>query len=77
MKLKIMAISIDTSKSDWLTFIQKNKFNWTNVSDLQGWNGKAATDYYLYATPTMFIVNNKKEIIAKPLNIDDITKFVE
>ena len=72
-KLKILAISIDTSKTDWLNFIQKNKFNWTNVSDLQGWNGKAATDYYLYATPTMFIVNNKKEIIAKPLNIDDIS----
>jgi peroxiredoxin len=75
MKLKILAISIDTNKTDWLNFIQKNNFTWVNVSDLKGWNGKAALDYYLYATPTMFLVNNKKVIIAKPTNINDISKY--
>jgi peroxiredoxin len=75
MKLKILAISIDTNKTDWLSFIRKNDFKWINVSDLKGWNGKAALDYYLYATPTMFLINNKKEIIAKPLNIEDIKKY--
>jgi peroxiredoxin len=77
MKMKILAISIDTSKSDWLNFVRKNNLGWINVSDLQGWNGKAATDYYLYATPTMFLVNSKKEIVAKPINIEEIRKYME
>jgi peroxiredoxin len=75
-KLNILAISIDTNKTDWLSFVQKNNFKWTNVCDLKGWNGKAAIDYYLYATPSMFLINNKKEIIAKPINIEDIKKYM-
>jgi peroxiredoxin len=75
-KLKILAISIDTSKADWLNFVQKNNFNLINVSDLQGWNGKAANDYYLYATPTMFLINKKREIIAKPVNVEEVKKWM-
>jgi peroxiredoxin len=76
-KLKILAISIDTNKTDWLNFVEKNDFKWINVSDLKGWYGKAAQDYYLYATPTMFIVDNKNKVIAKPTNINDISKYME
>src|ERR1035437_1602404 len=75
MKLKILAISLDTSKTDWLNFIRKNNFNWINVSDLKGGYGNAVQDYYIYATPTMFLVNDKKEIIAVPTNIEDIKKY--
>ena len=76
-KMKILAISIDTSRTDWLNFVQKNNFNLINVSDLKGWNGKAAQDYYLYATPTMFLINNKREIIAKPTNVGEVEKWME
>lgn len=76
-KMKILAISIDTSRTDWLNFVRKNNFNLINVSDLKGWNGKAAQDYYLYATPTMFLINNKREIIAKPTNVGEVEKWME
>jgi thiol-disulfide isomerase/thioredoxin len=39
-KFEVIAISIDTSKTDWLNFISKNKLEWLNVSDLKGWEGK-------------------------------------
>ena len=77
LKMKILAISIDTSRTDWLNFVQKDNFNLINVSDLKGWYGKAAQDYYLYATPTMFLINNKREIIAKPTNVDEVKKWME
>src|ERR1035437_6942394 len=76
-KMKILAISIDTSRTDWLNFVRKNNFNLINVSDLKGWNGKAAQDYYLYATPTMFLINNKREIIAKPTKVGEVEKWME
>ena len=75
--MKILAISIDTNRTDWLNFVQKNNFSWINVSDLKGWFGKAAQDYYLYATPTMFLINNKQEVIAKPVNVEEVRRGME
>ena len=74
--LKVIAISLDTKKSDWVNFIRKNNLNWINISDLKGWNSKAALDYYVYATPTMFLINKNRIIIAKPLTIQDLKKWL-
>jgi thiol-disulfide isomerase/thioredoxin len=74
--MKVVAISIDTSRSDWLGFAQRNNTNMINVSDLKGWYGKAAQDFYLYATPTMFLINGKKEIIAKPTNVNEVSRWM-
>ena len=46
--------------------------NWVNVSDLNGWDGKATLDYYIHATPTMFLVDNQLKLIAKPTSIDNL-----
>jgi peroxiredoxin len=75
MKLKIFAVSLDTNRTDWLNYIRKNHYNWINVSDLKGGHGKTVRDYKIYATPSMFLVNNKKELITIPANIDDLKKY--
>ncbi len=75
-KFEVLAVSIDTSRTDWLKFIETKKLNWLNVSALKGWNGKVATDYYLYATPTMFLIDKQLKIIAKPSSIDELRKWL-
>jgi thiol-disulfide isomerase/thioredoxin len=74
--MKVVAVSIDTNRTDWLGFAQKNNTNMINVSDLKGWYGKAAQDFYLYATPTMFLINGKREIIAKPTNVNEVSRWM-
>jgi peroxiredoxin len=69
--IEVLAISIDTSRSDWLNFVKSSGLDWINASDLKGWRGKVANDYFLYATPTMFLIDNERKIIAKPLTLDD------
>ena len=71
-KFEVIAVSIDTSRSDWLNFVQKNNLDWLNVSDLKGWNGQAALDYDIYATPTMFLVDSGKKVIVLPDKIEEI-----
>jgi len=71
-KTEVLAISIDTSKADWLNFIKTYNFNWLNATDLKGWNGKAASDYFIYVTPTMFLVNKERRIIGKPNDINEL-----
>ncbi len=71
-KFEVMAISLDDKKEDWLNFIKNNNLNWVNVSDLKGWGSKAALDYFVYATPTMFLLDSERKILGKPLSIGEL-----
>ena len=74
-KFKIYAVSLDTNRSDWLKYIRTNNYNWINVSDLRGGYGRAVRDFKIYATPAMFLVNGKKELIGMPADVDDLNKY--
>ncbi len=71
-KFEVLAISIDTSRTDWLNFVISNNLNWLNVSDLKGWEGQAVSDYYIYATPTMFLIDKDKKLIGLPGTVENI-----
>ena len=70
--LEILAVSLDENKDDWIKFINENNLNWLNVSDLKSWSGKTVRDYFIYATPTMFLVDKNREIISKPMTSNEI-----
>ena len=76
-KFEVMAISLDEKKEDWLNFIKNNNLNWVNVSDLKGWSSKAASDYFIYATPTMFLLDKERKILGKPLSIDELKQLLK
>ncbi|MHB9011210.1 MAG: thioredoxin-like domain-containing protein [Ignavibacteriaceae bacterium] len=73
--LKVLAISLDTDRNAWINFIRNNKLSWINISDLKGWSGKSASDYFIYATPTMFLLDRDKKIIGKPTTIAGLNKL--
>ncbi|MDP1994228.1 MAG: TlpA disulfide reductase family protein, partial [Ignavibacteria bacterium] len=69
---EVIAISLDTDKGEWKNFVDKNKLNFMNVSDLKGWDGETAQKYFIYATPTMFLLDATKKIIAKPTTFEEL-----
>lgn len=71
-KIEIVAISLDTQRGDWLKFIEGNNLIFTHINDSNGWDGDLATDFYIYATPTMFLLDNEKKIIGKPINYKEL-----
>jgi thiol-disulfide isomerase/thioredoxin len=75
--IEILAISIDSVRADWNEAIEKNGYNFTHGCDLKGWNGKAASDYFVYATPTLFLLDKNRKILAKPISFEDLSKAVE
>lgn len=63
---KVVAVSMDENKEDWLNFIKTNNLtDWVNLCDLKGWNSPVVEDYYIYATPTMFLLDKDLKIIGK------------
>jgi peroxiredoxin len=75
-RLSVLAVSLDNSVSDWLSFIRTHKLPWTNVNDRAGWSGKPALEYFVYATPTLIVLNRERKIIAKPLTIEELQKVL-
>lgn len=71
-KFEVLAVSMDTSRTDWLNFIRTKNLDWLNVSDLEGWDGKAAQDYNIYATPTMFLADKDKKLIKIVTSVEEI-----
>ncbi len=64
--ISILTISLDNKKDDWLNFIKNNNMNFININDPNGWDGDLASKYFIYATPTMFLLDSEKRIIGKP-----------
>ena len=71
-RISIIAISLDSNKEDWIRFVEDNRIELINIIDQNGWDGKVASDYYIYATPTMFLLDNEKIIVAKPTTFDEL-----
>jgi len=72
--LEILAVSVDTEKSNWLEGIQDHGTEWLNVSDLKGWRSPVSEKFRVSSTPVMFLVNDKREIIAKPKSVKELDK---
>ncbi len=73
---RVMAVSLDSNRNDWIGFIRTNNLDWMNLNDPGGWSGNAASDYLVYATPTMILIDKEKKILAKPLTIDELVKLL-
>ena len=75
-EIKIVAVSLDTKQKDWIKFVEDNQLNLLNINDPNGWSGTTESDYYIYATPTMFLLNGEKKIIGKPTNYEELIKLL-
>lgn len=63
----ILGVSLDKSKASWLDAIRQDGLEWTQVSDLGGWNNTAAQLYHVSTIPTNFLIDPSGKIIAKNL----------
>jgi len=67
-EVDFIAVSVDSDQEEWKKAINENKFDWMNLSDLNGWDNKAAIDYNVYATPTFFVLDKDLKIVGKPVS---------
>jgi thiol-disulfide isomerase/thioredoxin len=75
-KLEVYAVSLTNVAEEWKKFVADNKLKWVNVSDLYN-NTKFRKLYDIYSTPVIYLLNEKKEIIAKRLSVEQVADFIE
>ena len=71
-KMEVLTVSIDTNKEEWKKVLDDGNYSWINTSDLKGWDSQPAIDYNIYATPTMFLLDKDKKIVAKPITFNEL-----
>ena len=71
-ELEIIAISVDEFEKDFSETVISHSLNWTNIAELKGWDGEIITQYGINATPSIFILDKDKKILAKPTNKDKL-----
>jgi thiol-disulfide isomerase/thioredoxin len=74
--IEVFAICTQSDKVKWEKYIRDNQITWIN-----GWDPKRQTnfDYYynVQSTPTVYILDKNKVIIAKKLPVESIGSFIE
>jgi thiol-disulfide isomerase/thioredoxin len=70
---KVVAISLDEDKTAYQTAIA-NFSNLSHYCDFKKWDSKAVADYYVYGTPTFFVLDKDKKIVGKYADFKNIEK---
>jgi len=73
--LEIIFVSLDTDKNEYINFTKD--FPWLSSCDFAGWETKAARDYCVFATPTMYLLDANNTIKIKPISADQVNAWLD
>ena len=77
LDMEIFAVNTDTSLTKWKDYIQNSARGWMHVNGTRSISKDYHILYDIYKTPTLFIIDRNKKIIAKHLAAEQIIGFVE
>ncbi len=75
-QVKVIAYSLESDSFGWNSF-KKTLPNWHHVLGLNKWENKTARTYNIISTPSYFILDANKKIIAKPEHFKDVKLFFD
>lgn len=75
ISIEVFSVGIESDIELWKKFIRDNKLNWINVSDLYN-NTNFRNFYDIYSTPVIYLLDEKKRIIAKRLDTEKVSEFI-
>ncbi|TVR68842.1 MAG: DUF5106 domain-containing protein [Marinilabiliales bacterium] len=74
--LQVFAVYIYDDVEEWQEYINDNGLDWVNVFDPQN-ETNFRFNYDIYSTPTLYVLDADKTIIAKRIGIETIEQMVE
>ena len=48
-----------------------------SVCDYKKWDSDIVKDYYVFATPTMYLLDKKRKILLRPNSVKQVDAWVE
>jgi peroxiredoxin len=75
--LKILQVSLDDNRQDWLNAIKDDQLTWDHVSDLKRWNSPAVDFYYVDRIPFTVLIDPNGRIVEVNLFGTELLKELE
>ena len=73
---EVFAVCADTNMVKMKNFIKKHKLSWINVNGPRALTKPYAELYDIYSTPVIYILDDKKVILAKRIGFDKFGDFI-
>ena len=74
--VKVISVSLDDKPGDLHAYIRRNDLPWDVYTDYLSWDSPVAEQFHLYATPTMFLLNDKHRLLGKPMNLNQLVFMI-
>lgn len=72
--VEVVFVSLDTNQEAYQQFVKS--FPFISTCDFKMWDGAIVNNYYVFATPTIFLLNKNRQIIARPNNVAQLDVWV-
>lgn len=73
--VEVVFVALEDNKGTFIDFAKT--FPFPSYSDLNKWESKIVKDYYVFSTPTIFLLDNKREIILRPNSVKQMDAWVD
>ncbi|MBK6565364.1 MAG: redoxin domain-containing protein [Saprospiraceae bacterium] len=73
--IEVVYVSLDEDKKMFQTFVKD--FPFISTCDYKKWKGSIVQDFYVFATPTMFLLDKNREIILRPNSVKQVDAWVD
>ncbi len=73
--MEVVFVSMDTDPQAFRGFA--NNFPFLSYCDCKKWESPVATDYYVFATPTMFLLDAAHIIVLRPNSVKQVDAWVD
>lgn len=71
----VVFVALEEDRNAFINFAKA--FPFISYSDNKKWESKIVKDYYVFSTPTMFLLDSKREIILRPNSVKQMDAWVD
>jgi len=73
--VEVVFVSLDENPTDFQKFA--GSFPFISACDFKKWNSPIVEAYHVFGTPTMFLLDNKREILLRPNSVKQMDAWVD
>ncbi|MDA3882177.1 MAG: thioredoxin family protein [Bacteroidales bacterium] len=73
--VEVLFVSLDEDQQAFSNFA--GIFPFISTCDYQKWDSPVVKDYYVFATPTLYLLNEKREIVLRPNSVAQMDSWVD
>lgn len=73
--VEVVFVSLDEEEKTFKSFA--SVFPYIGICDYQNWESPVVKSYHVFATPTIYLLNNKREILLRPNSVSQLDSWVD